>query len=94
LEELSVDHIYGRVHHAAAADKLLRMNYDIHVGAILGLPGKILMFFASLICASLPITGFYIWWGRRNKKKRKAIPTAKNGVFRSKKRIENGQVNA
>jgi uncharacterized iron-regulated membrane protein len=44
------------------------MNYDIHVGAIIGLPGKILMFFASLICASLPITGCYIWWGRRKKK--------------------------
>ncbi|WP_246008687.1 PepSY-associated TM helix domain-containing protein [Chryseobacterium lactis] len=23
----------------------------------------------SLFCASLPITGFMIWWGRRNKKK-------------------------
>jgi uncharacterized iron-regulated membrane protein len=33
-----------------------------------GLPGKILMFFASLIVASLPVTGFYIWWGRRQKK--------------------------
>jgi uncharacterized iron-regulated membrane protein len=44
------------------------MNYDIHVGAILSLPGKILAFFASLICASLPVTGFIIWWGRRKKK--------------------------
>jgi uncharacterized iron-regulated membrane protein len=43
------------------------MNYDIHTGAILGLPGKILMFFASLICATLPVTGFVIWWGRRKK---------------------------
>ncbi|OZI05790.1 peptidase [Siphonobacter sp. BAB-5385] len=49
--------------------KLRRMNYDIHVGSILGLPGKIMAFFASLIGASLPITGFLIWWGRRNKKK-------------------------
>jgi uncharacterized iron-regulated membrane protein len=45
------------------------MNYDIHVGAVLGLPGKIIAFCASLIAASLPITGFYIWWGRRKKKK-------------------------
>jgi uncharacterized iron-regulated membrane protein len=67
-KELSVDHIYTRYHEATAADKLIRMNYDIHTGAILGLPGKILAFFASLICASLPITGVYIWWGRRNKK--------------------------
>jgi uncharacterized iron-regulated membrane protein len=69
LKELSVDHIYGRFETATAADKLIRMNYDIHVGAILGLPGKILAFCASLICASLPVTGVSIWWGRRKKKK-------------------------
>jgi uncharacterized iron-regulated membrane protein len=46
------------------------MNYDIHTGAIIGLPGKILAFFASLIAASLPVTGFMIWLGRRNKKKK------------------------
>lgn len=68
LKELPVDHIYGQFKDAKAADKLLRMNYDIHVGAILGLPGKILAFFASLIAASLPVTGFMIWWGRRKKK--------------------------
>lgn len=51
-----------------AGEKLKAMNYDIHVGAISGLPGKLLAFFASLISASLPITGFIIWYGRRNKK--------------------------
>jgi len=59
----------GKYKDAIVADKIARMNYDIHVGAVLGLPGKILAFFASLIAASLPITGFYIWWGRRKKKK-------------------------
>ncbi len=49
-------------------ERLIGMNYDIHVGAIAGLPGKILAFIISLICASLPITGFYIWWGRRHNK--------------------------
>ncbi|MBN3661790.1 MAG: PepSY domain-containing protein, partial [Ornithobacterium rhinotracheale] len=43
-------------------------NYDIHVGAILGIWTKILAFIISLICASLPITGFLVWWGRKNKK--------------------------
>lgn len=75
LKELSVDHIYGRYDEATAADKLMRMNYDIHVGAILGLPGKMLAFFAGLICASLPITGTYIWWGRRKKAKRERLYT-------------------
>ncbi len=55
------------------------MNYDIHVGSIGGLPGKIIAFFASLLTASLPVTGFIIWWDRnkrtrrRKKKKRMTI---------------------
>lgn len=68
LKEQSVSHIYGRYGSASNADKLFRMNYDIHTGALIGLSGKVLMFFASLICASLPVTGVTIWWGRRNKK--------------------------
>jgi uncharacterized iron-regulated membrane protein len=44
------------------------MYYDIHIGKILGLPGQLLVFFASLIVASLPITGFYIWYGRKFKR--------------------------
>ncbi len=51
------------------ADKIKRMNYDIHTGAILGWPGRVAIFFATLIAASLPITGFYIWWGRNKKAK-------------------------
>jgi uncharacterized iron-regulated membrane protein len=50
------------------ADKIMRMNYDVHTGAIGGLPTKILAFFASLIAASLPLTGFTIWYGRKKKK--------------------------
>ncbi len=64
----------GTFKDAKLADKIVRMNYDIHVGAVLGLPGKILAFFASLIAASLPVTGFIIWWGRR--KKAKVTPKA------------------
>ena len=72
LKEVSVDHIYGRFPEARAADKLMRMNYDIHTGAIFGLAGKCLAFFVSLIIASLPVSGTYIWWGRRNKERKKA----------------------
>lgn len=69
LKELSVKHVWGRYHNTNASQKLMRMNYDIHVGAALGLPGKVLAFFASLVIASLPVTGTLIWWGRRSKKK-------------------------
>ncbi len=55
----------------SAGMKLSDMNYDIHVGQIAGLPGKIIAFVISLICASLPVTGFLIWLGKRNKPKRK-----------------------
>jgi uncharacterized iron-regulated membrane protein len=54
---------------AKFADKLMRLNYDMHVGAVLGIAGKLLAFFASLIAASLPVTGFLIWWGRKKKQR-------------------------
>lgn len=49
-------------------EKAVGANYDIHVGSILGLPTKIIAFIISLMIASLPVTGFMIWWGRRKKK--------------------------
>lgn len=49
-------------------EKLLATNYDIHLVAVFGLPGKILAFLANLIAAGLPITGFIIWLGRKKKK--------------------------
>jgi uncharacterized iron-regulated membrane protein len=49
-------------------EKMTSANYDIHVGAIGGFVGKCIAFFASLIAASLPVTGFMIWWGRKRKK--------------------------
>ncbi|MCM0207760.1 PepSY domain-containing protein [Bacteroides fragilis] len=58
----------GKYTEASAADKFRRMNLEIHDGRIWGLPGKILMFFASLIGASLPLTGFIIWYRRHRKK--------------------------
>ncbi len=66
----------------AAGEKFLGMNYDLHVGAILGWPTKILAFLASLVCASLPVTGFFVWWNRqkKNKKPRQLAASQTNGV--------------
>lgn len=69
LEEITVQHRWGKMKDATNGDMLMRMNYDIHVGAIAGLPGKFLAFFVSLIVATLPVTGFLIWFGRGKKKK-------------------------
>ena len=69
LKELDTPSIYGKYENATFADKVIRMNYDIHVGSIGGIAGKIIAFLASLITASLPVTGFLIWWGKRKKQK-------------------------
>lgn len=53
-----------------ASNWLRRSNFSLHVGAFGGLFTKWLFFFASLICGTLPITGFYIWWGKWKKKKK------------------------
>ncbi|MCA8832290.1 PepSY-associated TM helix domain-containing protein [Hymenobacter pini] len=55
----------------SAGTKFSDMNYDLHVGQILGFGGKLVAFLSSLICASLPVTGTIIWWGRRNKTNKK-----------------------
>lgn len=51
------------------AAKVKLLNYDIHTGTVLSLPGKMLAFCASLVAASLPITGFILWWRRRKSHK-------------------------
>jgi uncharacterized iron-regulated membrane protein len=53
--------------------KMNDINYDLHVGQVLGPTTKIIAFLASLICASLPITGFIIWLGKRKKSKSKKV---------------------
>lgn len=40
----------------------------LHMGNWMGQFGKFITFLGGLIASSLPITGFYIWWGRRKKK--------------------------
>ncbi|RZK58905.1 MAG: PepSY domain-containing protein [Pedobacter sp.] len=71
LKEIEVKHMYGKFSNTSMSDKISRMNYDIHVGSVLGLPGKIMAFVASLIAASMPVTGVIIWLGRKKKKTQK-----------------------
>ena len=52
-------------------EMLSAIYYDIHTGNALGIAGKFLMFFASLISASLPVTGFCIWLGKKKHKNSK-----------------------
>ncbi|MBR9846978.1 MAG: PepSY domain-containing protein [Algicola sp.] len=70
LEEIETPSIYGKYENAKVADKIQRMNYDIHIGAIGGIAGKIIAFLVSLLTASLPVTGVLLWYGRNYKKKK------------------------
>jgi uncharacterized iron-regulated membrane protein len=70
LEEIETPGVYGKYEDAKVAEKILRMNYDIHIGAIGGLAGKIIAFLVSLITATLPITGIFLWYGRKYKKEK------------------------
>lgn len=58
----------GRYTDASPADKMMRMNLDIHEGRIWGIWGKMLMCLASLVGASLPVTGYLLWWKKRRRK--------------------------
>lgn len=72
LQEIKVDGPYsGKYSEAGFADKLRRMNYEIHIGTALGTPGRLLAFFGALFGASLPLTGFYIFFKTRFRKKKK-----------------------
>jgi len=53
------------------ADLIEATNYDLHTGRLFGLPNKIISLLAALVAASLPVTGFMIWWQKRKKRKGK-----------------------
>jgi uncharacterized iron-regulated membrane protein len=53
----------------STGDKLKSTNYNIHTGKVLGLVGQLMVFFAALITASLPVTGLLLWRSKRKRKK-------------------------
>ncbi|WP_159476581.1 PepSY domain-containing protein [Dyadobacter sp. 3J3] len=55
-----------------AGFKARRVVFPIHTGSLLGWPTKIIAFIVSLITASLPMTGIFIWLGKNRKRKKKA----------------------
>ena len=71
LKELPASGI--RLRNAKLANWIQRSNYGLHVGEIGGITTKIIYFLASIIAASLPITGFYIWWGKQRKSSKRRL---------------------
>ncbi|MDT0688232.1 PepSY-associated TM helix domain-containing protein [Salegentibacter sp. F188] len=81
--ELLEKHLYSN---KSTGLKLQEMNYGLHTGQYFGLTGKIIAFFGSLFIAGLPVSGFMIWWGRRNKKK-KAKPAARRKFVAAESKV-------
>lgn len=62
----------GLAENKSTFSKINGLVYDIHFGTVWGLPGRILACLASLIGASLPITGFLVWWNKRKQKQKRS----------------------
>ncbi|MBF8177977.1 PepSY domain-containing protein [Herminiimonas contaminans] len=56
-----------------AADIFLQMQFPLHSGRILGLPGRILISLMGLLVSMLSITGVVIWWKKRKARVRSEI---------------------
>ncbi len=96
--EMKFDQYSGEVLHVDAyedknaGEKLLAMNYDIHVGAIGGIPGKILAFLICIISASLPVTGFIIWFDKKRRgKSQKSKPSFYTRISGNSRKKKNKQ---
>jgi uncharacterized iron-regulated membrane protein len=48
-----------------AADIFVQVQFPVHSGRILGLPGRILISLMGLVVAGLSVTGVVIWWRKR-----------------------------
>jgi uncharacterized iron-regulated membrane protein len=84
MQEIPGKTLFNKPYEAGSgADKLVRMNFDIHVGAIGGIAGKCIAFLISLISGSLPITGFIVWWGKKRKSKGTKIKVQETRPVRS-----------
>lgn len=62
---------YGSYAEKDLADRLLRLNYDLHVGGAFGQTGRVLVFLASLFGMTLPLTGFYLYYKKWKKHRHK-----------------------
>lgn len=66
-----------------AADIFVQMQFPLHSGRILGLPGRILISLMGLIVAMLSITGVYVWWKKSMARRKYELQSSlqwKNGL--------------
>jgi uncharacterized iron-regulated membrane protein len=69
LKQIAVSHPWNKQTALNFAQKVRRTNIDLHLGNYFNFFGKLILFIATLLVASLPITGILLWYGRRKKKR-------------------------
>lgn len=72
-------------------EDMYELYVDIHVATIRGLSSEIIASLACLIGASLPLTGFVIWYNRKfgkKKRSRSGFPIKNNVGISLKKEIK------
>lgn len=56
------------------SDKMKGWIYSFHTGSWGGIITKIIQFIAALIGFILPLSGYYMWWKRTSRKRKKVAP--------------------
>jgi len=59
-----------------AADIFVQMQFPLHSGRILGLPGRILISVMGVVVAMLSVTGVYVWLKKRRARSKYASQSA------------------
>ena len=78
LSNLYIDGMDGKVigqhkpWEGTAADVFVQLQFPLHSGRILGLPGRIMMSFMGIMVAMLSITGIVIWERKRRSRRLQA----------------------
>ncbi|BAV63075.1 PepSY-associated TM helix domain-containing protein [Sphingobium cloacae] len=49
----------------SVGDQIAALQYPIHSGQIIGLPGRLVVFASGIVTALLSVTGVLIWWKKR-----------------------------
>lgn len=78
LSNLYVDGMNGAIigqhkpWEGTAADVFVQLQFPLHSGRILGMPGRILMSFMGVMVAMLSVTGIVIWERKRRARRLQA----------------------
>lgn len=65
----------------SAGDIFLQMQFPIHTGRILGMPGRIMISIMGLVVAALSVTGVVIWERKRRARRKSKEKESRSGAL-------------